>query len=340
MSVADHFGLDDPESPPLTAARTAWMRWCADDPALAVVDDLLKLPAWTRQAAAPARDVVLAGLARLAVDDCDAATALVWLLIPGATRLANSLRDLSPDIDGLVAGQLWLEARSHGGRGHAIATTILRNTRRAVMAEYGCGDAGRRRDRVWAETTLTEYLDERATPVTSGGGDPDAMWQLRYLVELMIRDGALTFAEANLLASAASDADLLNLPLRGRAGLTSPAAYDLLVMLDPTRSRTIRRRLVELIDRLGAYAREHLDVGDVQEWLDGHDGHDEPPLTLSAYLYAGDDPVKRAMIEKSNRVDRLIGQCPGLGFVDAGASEARCGCAPLGVGCLVFPASA
>ena len=56
------------------------------------------------------------------------------------------------------------------------------------------------------------------------------MWQLRYLVELMIRDGVLTFAEANLLASAASDADLLNLPLRGRADLTSPAAYDLLVI--------------------------------------------------------------------------------------------------------------
>ena len=157
----------------------------------------------------------MAGLARLAVDDCDAATALVWLLIPGATRLANSLGDLSPDIDGLVAGQLWLEVRSHGGRGHAIAATILRNTRRAVMAEYGCGDAGRRRDRVWAETTLTEYLDEQATPVTSGGGEPDAMWQLRYLVELMIRDGVLTFSEANLLASAASDANLLDLPLRG-----------------------------------------------------------------------------------------------------------------------------
>lgn len=337
MSVAQQLGLDDPKAPPLTNARAAWMGWCADDPDLAVVDDLLKLPVWTRRAAAPARDGVLAGLARLAVDDCDAATALVWLLIPGATRLANSLSDLSPDIDGLVAGQLWLEARSHGGGSHAIAATILRNTRRSVMAEYGCGDAGRRRDRAWAETTLTEYLDEQTTPVTSGDGDPDAMWQLRYLVELMICDGVLTFAEASLLASVASDADLLNLPLRGRAGLTSPAANDLLAMLNPSRIRTVRRRLVDLIDRLGAYAREHLDVGDVQSWLDSHD---EPPLTLSVYLYAGDDPLKRAMIEQSNRVDRLIGQCPGLGFVEPSAAEAQCGCARLGVGCLVFPASA
>ena len=336
MSVAHQLGLDDPEAPPLAAARAGWMRWCEDDADLAVVDDLLKLPAWTRQAAAPARDVVLAGLATLAVDDCDAATTLVWLLIPGATRLANSLGDLSPDIDELVAGQLWLEARSHGGGGHAVAATILRNTRRAVMAEFGCGDAARRQDRTWAETTLTGHVDERATPVAVADSEPDAMWQLRYLIGLMIRDGVLTFDEANLLASAASDANLLNLPLRGRAGLTSPAAYDLLVMLHPAKSRTIRRHLVDLIDRLGAYAREHLDVGDVQEWLDSHD---EPPLTLSAYLYAGDDPIKRAMIDKSNRVDRLIGQCPGLGLVESSAAAARCGCARLGVGCLVFPVS-
>ena len=121
MSVAHQLGLDDPEAPPLTAARAAWMRSCVDDADLAVVEDLLDLPAWTRQAAARERDGVMAGLAKLAADDYDAATALVWLLIPGATRLANSLRDLSPDIDGLVAGQLWLEARSHGDRGHAIA---------------------------------------------------------------------------------------------------------------------------------------------------------------------------------------------------------------------------
>ena len=336
MSVAHQLGLDDLAAPLLTAARAAWMRWCEDDADLAVVEDLLDLPAWTRQAAAGERDGVLARLAALAIDDYDAATALVWLLIPGATRLADSLRDLSHDIDELVAGQLWLEARSHGGRGHAVAATILRNTRRAVMAEYGCGDAGRRRDRVWAETTLTDNFDERATPVAASDGEPDAMWQLRYLVELMIRDGVLTFDEANLLASVASDANFLNLPLRGRAGITSPMAYDLLGMLDPAKSRTIRRHLVDLIDRIGVYARQHLDEGEVLAWLDSHD---EPPLTLSAYLYAGDDPIKRAMIDKSNRVDRLIGQCPGLGLVEPSASAAQCGCAPLGVGCLVFPAS-
>ncbi len=64
------------------------------------------------------------------LDDPDAArVALVWLLIPGATALADRLRDLSPEIDGLVAGQLWIEVpRSHhlGRRGTARA--ILNET--------------------------------------------------------------------------------------------------------------------------------------------------------------------------------------------------------------------
>ena len=95
---------------------------CADDADLAVVEDLLDLPAWTRQAAARERNGVLARLAKLAVDDYDAATALVWLLIPGATRLANSLRDLSPDSSG------WKPAVT------AVAVTRLRRRSCATLA--------------------------------------------------------------------------------------------------------------------------------------------------------------------------------------------------------------
>jgi len=30
MSVADCFGLDDPESPLMSEAKAKWVRWCAD----------------------------------------------------------------------------------------------------------------------------------------------------------------------------------------------------------------------------------------------------------------------------------------------------------------------
>ena len=145
MSVAKCLGVDDLDGPLMSATRAAWSAWVDADPGLGVVDELADLPAWTKRAAMSDRDLILARLAKLADHDYRAAAALVWLLVPGAARLADSLRDLSPDIDELVAGQLWLKVRRQGGVGHAIATTILRNTRRAVMAECDCGDAARRR---------------------------------------------------------------------------------------------------------------------------------------------------------------------------------------------------
>jgi hypothetical protein len=82
-----------------------WARWCAAEPGLAVVDDLLELRDWMRRAPRPDKDRVLARLAALARDDHAAAVTLVWLLLPGAIMLADRLRDLSRKIDALVAGQ-------------------------------------------------------------------------------------------------------------------------------------------------------------------------------------------------------------------------------------------
>lgn len=109
MGLAMHLGVDDLESPRMRAARGSWTRWCADDPALAVVDTLTELSEWTRHARGAEKETVLASLAGLTAYDCDAAVALAWLLLPGATRVAAELSDLHPDIDGLVAGQLWIE---------------------------------------------------------------------------------------------------------------------------------------------------------------------------------------------------------------------------------------
>lgn len=55
---------------------------------------------------------MLARIHRLAVDEVDAAALLGWLLVPGASRLASFLADLSADMDALVAGQLWLRIRT------------------------------------------------------------------------------------------------------------------------------------------------------------------------------------------------------------------------------------
>jgi hypothetical protein len=69
-------------------------------------------------------------------DDLAAASVLAWALI--ACALAHRLHALSPNIDELVAAQLWLEVWSFPWhRLHKVAANILTNTRAAVRRECG-----------------------------------------------------------------------------------------------------------------------------------------------------------------------------------------------------------
>jgi hypothetical protein len=90
----------------------------------------------------PARaDELLGGLVRLAAadggDDEDAALVLAHLLDNGTHKLALKLRDISTDIDELLAGQLWLQIRTFPWRRRrrAYAKSLLLDTRTAVLAE-------------------------------------------------------------------------------------------------------------------------------------------------------------------------------------------------------------
>jgi hypothetical protein len=97
-------------------------------------------------------DALLGALVRLgAVDggnDQDAAGAVVLLLSNGAARLAGQLRNLSGDIDQIVAGQVWLQIREFPWRRRreAIAANILMDARRALLRDLGV-DTRRRRGR-------------------------------------------------------------------------------------------------------------------------------------------------------------------------------------------------
>src|SRR5919198_6290779 len=103
MSVAKCLGLDEVDGPAMVAASVAWQRWCHQDPELAVVDDLLDLPGWTRRVTTATKDALLAGIHRLAMNDAEAATVLAWLLLPGVSKLASQLADLTREVDALVA---------------------------------------------------------------------------------------------------------------------------------------------------------------------------------------------------------------------------------------------
>jgi hypothetical protein len=257
-------------------ARVAWRRWCASDLTLGVVGELDDLPEWTRHAPGAAKDDVLARLAALTATEQDAVTALAWLLVPGATSIAVKLRDLHPDIGGVVAGQLWLEAsRAHELTGSGVARAILRRTRSEVMAELGVGDAAERRDRAWAHASPA---DGSLEDLTAPDPEPFADYTLLELLKAALIDGAVVPFDLDLLWQLAQAADRLGAPVhRGRMGLTSTAVIQAFSEQMHLNARSVRRRAGEVLDRLQAYASVRDDAEALARWKVHH-----PPLVLSA----------------------------------------------------------
>jgi hypothetical protein len=120
-------------------------RWARAEPALAAIGSVAELPGLTREPDLSRSDEVLGALIRLASvsggADRDATLVLLHLLSAGVEVLAGSLADLSPDPVGLVVGELTARIRSFGvgcrggRRDRAIASNLLRDTRRAVLRE-------------------------------------------------------------------------------------------------------------------------------------------------------------------------------------------------------------
>lgn len=253
MTVATCLGVDTLERPAMRWARDHWPQWCGIEPSLAVVADLVDLPCWLRPASREGRDAVLAALARVASRDPVAVSVITWLLVPGAVAVARQLADLSPDIDALVAGHLWLAARTYDGRPeHRVAATLLRRTRREVMAELGVGDAGMRRDRAWACAMPMASVPE----MPGADDDPDPERELADLLEEASEGGALTRADRLLLLDVAREATRLGVPSkRGRGGLTTPSVAELVAEDHQASARTVRRRAGNALADLGVFAR-------------------------------------------------------------------------------------
>ncbi len=280
MSVATCLGLDYPDGPPLLAAAAAWQRWCHQDPALAVVNDLVDLPEWTRRAEIAEKDLLLSRLHVMAQLDAEAAVVVSWLLLPGASRLASRMADLSSEIDALVAGALWIRVRTRPAS-RCVALTILREVRQSVLSELGIGEYGRRADPVWTRTKTYDdpgVLRQRRDlePIVSAESESG------FLVQAAVLDGAITSSDANLLLSLAQAAEELGTHARrGRAGLMAPAVIDAVTSQWPTSARSIRRRVGEILERLGNFAR-HGQVGD--DLSDFLASHELPPVEMAEFL--------------------------------------------------------
>ncbi len=250
MSVAKCLGVDDVDGPQMRQVRMRWPQWCEVEPALAIVEDLVALPNVMRRLEPKQRDDVLAALVRLGVVETEATIALIWLLVPGATALAGRLGDLSDDIDELMAGQLWIQARQHDPQdARYIAAKILKVTEREVKVELGVGDLAKRRDPAWASVVLTDRFDE-SIPIPAPAAE-DVTEQLDETLRRALDVGALTDADRDLLLDLAHAAHRIGAPSRrGRAGLTTPSVAQMVSEDHVLAARTVRRHAADALDRI------------------------------------------------------------------------------------------
>ena len=267
MTVAAQLGLDDPARDLLARACAEWPDWCGREPRLAVVDDLLLLPAWNRSADPGQVDDVLHQLARLGSptggDDVVVAGALAWLLLPGACVVAHRLRDLTPRIDEFVAAQLWIEIRTFPWeRRRKVAANIVMNVRRGVLRDLGAPGHVHEVDPAWAravplapDAEAWGRLDARiAEPPTV---DPEQElaelldWATsRRVIDDRDRDLLLALAEAACAAEVTRSRD-------GRGGLCSRSGSSVVANRHGVSEATVRRRARRSMQALAtAHARQ------------------------------------------------------------------------------------
>lgn len=161
MSVGHYLDLDNDPRGLLAQAAQRWPEWSTRWPLVDTVEELCDLRAWLHTADPQDANEALRALVAIAVseepDAVVATMAVAWLLLPGATVLANRLATLTPQIDELVAAQLWIEIRTYAwDRAGRVAAGILMNTRAGVLTECGVPTQVERTDKMWSRTSCLD----------------------------------------------------------------------------------------------------------------------------------------------------------------------------------------
>lgn len=255
MNVEPQLGLGAVEGTGLLGqARDRWKVWGNDFPVLQRVGGPQELRPWMR-ANPDQGPVALLALASLgAVDGWDdpvAAAVLAWMLLPGANALAYRLRDLGPDIATLVAGHLWIAARTFSWRtAKSVATGVLTATRRAVLAETVpnrqlrlCGDG-------LEQVVAVAGLGPEGAAASS---EPTAAKELLDVLEWAQGEQVLSGRDLQLLVSLVQVAGTLPDGRRGhRQGLLTRRACDLVAEEFGVGPHTVRRRVSASVEALAA----------------------------------------------------------------------------------------
>lgn len=254
MSVATLLGLDVSDDGLLEVARVRWPAWQDVHPALRSIDDLDDLRAATRRLEPAESNELLLALAEQGAADGGneaAATAtLVWLLLPGAAHLAVRLRRAMPELgrdeaDQLVAGQMWIQARTLRVSAHRpikCAATVLRNAERSIRLELGISDKTLRNSTFIGTGSECEAAVGEAlaapSPVLA------ATVELRDLFAAALRAGVICAVDVQLLLEVAQRADEVApvTSTRGAGGLMSEEVCAAVARRRGCSPRSVRRR--------------------------------------------------------------------------------------------------
>jgi hypothetical protein len=184
--------------------------------------DLPGLRDWALDAEPARANDVLLVLGRLGSpgggDQRAATGALLWVLMPGAVRVATRLARFDDRIDELVAAQLWISARTLAWSDRVrVAPTVLMNTRREVLRDLGVTTHCHDRE------LAVEDLDLLAGPTPVETTSPAAVDRLHGLLRDARRAGVVSREECQVLLALSEHARTRSNNV-GRAGLLSRAS--------------------------------------------------------------------------------------------------------------------
>lgn len=256
MSVAHQLELDQ-ATDVLREATGRWPIWVREHPVLrATRPDTLRT--WLKGGEPGEVDDVLHALVTLASadggDDLVAARLMAWALLPGATALARRLRALDPDIDKLVASQLWVEIRCFPHhRLRRVAANILQATRCEILASHGSAKHLQRTDRTWSRTRAVDpvgpFWTMRAEDRVAG---PQPADELDALLEWACTTEVLTADDRELITRLvqASHEVPVHRVRRGNGGLMANEVSRIAAQQYGVSVRTVRRRTRRALDAL------------------------------------------------------------------------------------------
>ncbi len=221
MSPTDSLGVTWPALTERVDPVRGLDRWAAAEPALAGIGTVGELAEIVHDGGDRARaDELLGALVRLGAvdggDEEDAALLVAHLLGNGTRKLALQLRDLSGDIDDLLAGELWLQIRTFPWRRRrrAYAKSLLLDTRLAVLAELRPYRNRAGLDRITLVDPIARAAENHATADCAGLLDRPFLDlhdedepSLLDLLEWAQRSGVIDRADAALLIELMRAAD-------------------------------------------------------------------------------------------------------------------------------------